>query len=76
MVFHSVRHTAVLRLVMNCVDLTTVGEILGNPTAVRRHVHLVPGHLKKAIRTLDQFPACHNHDTNAGTSAGENAVLR
>ena len=53
------------------LNLTTVGEILGNPRAVKRCVHVTPEHLKGAIRKLDQAPDCHMYATNHEKSVVE-----
>jgi integrase len=53
--FHGLRHTAASHMVMNGVDLRTVGKILGHKTAqiTLRYAHLAPDHLKGAVDRLD-----------------------
>lgn len=52
--FHVLRHTCASWLVMEGVDLFTVGQILGhrNPMVTKRYAHLAPGHLLAAIDRL------------------------
>jgi integrase len=53
--FHSLRHTAASWLVMEGVDLYTVGKILGHktPRMTQRYAHLSPGYLATAVNKLD-----------------------
>ena len=52
--FHGLRHTAASHLLMNGVDLRTVGAILGHksPMMTQRYAHLSPGHLQDAIAKI------------------------
>ena len=63
-----------LRLELSGADGLCVGEILGNPTSVKRYVHLTPDHLKAAIKVLDRKPVCHNPATTDLSMVVENAV--
>ena len=53
--FHSLRHTAASWLVMQGVDLYTVGQILGHktPRMTQRYAHLSPQYLAGAAGKLD-----------------------
>lgn len=53
--FHTLRHTAASLMVMGGVDLYSTGQILGHktPRMTQRYAHLSPGHLAKAVGTLD-----------------------
>jgi hypothetical protein len=53
--FHSLRHTAASWLVMEGVDLYTVGKILGHktPRMTQRYAHLSPGYMAAAVNKLD-----------------------
>jgi len=58
-VFHHLRHTAASWMVMAGVPLLTVAKVLGHADIqmVMRYAHLSPGHLDKAVATLDSTPA-------------------
>jgi len=73
LVFHSLRHTVTSRLVMAGVDLSTVGEMLGNETQLKRYTHLTDEHKRKAIKVLDAAPEGYNQDTVHEKKAAENA---
>ena len=45
------------------VDLSTVGEMLGNETQLKRYTHLTDEHKRKAIKVLDAASVGHNQDT-------------
>ena len=53
--FHSLRHTAASWLVMEGVDLYTVGQLLGHKTArmTQRYAHLSPKYMAGAVGKLD-----------------------
>ena len=53
--FHTLRHTAASWLVMEGVDLYTVGKILGHktPRMTQRYAHLSPGYMAAAVNKLD-----------------------
>ena len=53
--FHSLRHTAASWLVMEGVDLYTVGKILGHktPRMTQRYAHLSLGYMATAVNKLD-----------------------
>jgi integrase len=53
--FHSLRHTAASWLVMQGVDLYTVGQLLGHKTArmTQRYAHLSPKFMAGAVGKLD-----------------------
>ena len=73
LVFHSVRHTIASRLVIDDVDLTAVGRILGNPRAVQRYAHLSEEHKKKAVKALDPAPVGHTYAARGLNVPVENA---
>jgi integrase len=52
---HSLRHTSASWLVMEGVDLYTVGQILGHktPRMTQRYAHLSPGYMAAAVNKLD-----------------------
>jgi integrase len=52
--FHVLRHSCASWLVMNGIDLYTVGKILGHAdfATTQIYAHLSPEHLKKAVDTL------------------------
>jgi site-specific recombinase XerD len=54
-VFHSLRHTYISRLVMAGVDIRTVQELAGHKTIgmTMRYAHLGPEHKKRAVAKLD-----------------------
>ena len=54
-VFHSLRHTYISRLVMAGVDIRTVQELAGHRTITMtmRYTHLAPGQKKRAVARLD-----------------------
>jgi integrase len=54
-VFHSLRHTYISRLVMAGVDIRTVQELAGHRTITMtmRYAHLAPEHKKRAVAKLD-----------------------
>lgn len=54
-VFHSLRHTYISRLVMAGVDIRTVQELAGHRTITMtmRYAHLGPEHKKRAVARLD-----------------------
>lgn len=56
--FHDLRHLAGSMLTMAGVPQRTIMEILGHrdPRMTMRYQHLSPGHLRDAIRRLDQAP--------------------
>ncbi len=60
--FHDLRHTFASWLVMAGVDLRSVQELLGHKRIemTMRYAHLSPGHMRKAIETLDG----HHMDTS------------
>jgi integrase len=53
--FHTLRHTAASWLVMEGVDLYTVGKILGHktPRMTQRYAHLSPGYMAAAVNKLN-----------------------
>ncbi len=58
-VFHSLRHSFASHMVMNGVDLPTVGSLMGHKTAkmTERYSHLSPDHKARAIKVLDSLVA-------------------
>jgi len=54
--FHTLRHTAAAWMVQDGVSLYEVQHVLGHSTPVmtRRYAHLQPGHLPRAVGTLDK----------------------
>jgi integrase len=54
-VFHSLRHTYISRLVMAGVDIRTVQELAGHKTITMtmRYAHLGPEHKQRAVARLD-----------------------
>ncbi|HUI07268.1 MAG TPA: tyrosine-type recombinase/integrase [Verrucomicrobiae bacterium] len=54
-VFHSLRHTYISRLVMAGVDIRTVQELAGHKTIMMtmRYTHLAPSQKRRAVNVLD-----------------------
>jgi integrase len=54
-VFHTLRHTYISRLVMAGVDIRTVQELAGHKTITMtmRYAHLAPEHKRRAVAKLD-----------------------
>jgi len=54
-VFHTLRHTYISRLIMAGVDVRTVQELAGHKsiTMTMRYAHLAPEHKKRAVAKLD-----------------------
>ena len=52
---HTMRHSAITRLIKAGVDIPTVARISGHKTIamVLRYTHLDSGHVDQAIRSLD-----------------------
>jgi integrase len=69
--FHDLRHHAASMLTMAGVPQRSIMEILGHrdPRMTMRHQHLSPGHLRDAIRALDQAPAAAVSDRHEGPVA-------
>jgi len=69
--FHTLRHTAASWLVMEGVDLYTVGKIFGHktPRMTQRYAHLSPDYMAGAVGKLDEImggmvalPPLNHHD--------------
>jgi integrase len=56
-VFHSLRHTYISRLVMAGVDIRTVQELAGHKTITitMRYAHLAPAQKRRAVESLDKL---------------------
>jgi integrase len=54
--FHTLRHTAAAWMVQEGATLFEVQNVLGHstPAMTQRYAHLQPGHLRKAVRSLDK----------------------
>lgn len=61
-VWHSLRHTFVSRLVMAGVDLRSAQELAGHKTfqMTLRYAHLSPIHLRDAVEVLSRFSSTKN----------------
>ena len=67
-VFHSLRHTYISRLVMAGVDIRTVQELAGHRTIIMtmRYAHLGPEHKKRAVAKLDSEVTANLTTVNFG----------
>jgi integrase len=56
-VFHSLRHTYISRLVMEGADIRTVQELAGHKTITMtmRYSHLAPAQKRRAVELLDKL---------------------
>src|SRR5262245_32761984 len=65
--FHDLRHDAASTLTMAGVSQRAVMELLGHrdPRMTVRYQHLAPGHLRDAIRALDQVATAHTTPAQA-----------
>jgi len=71
--FHTLRHTAASRLVMQGVDLYAVGQLLGHktPRMTQRYAHLSPDYMEGAVNKLDGIMGgmfTHSSEASSGPS--------
>jgi integrase len=67
---HDTRHDYASRLAMADVSLRTIAELLGHEdlSMVQRYAHLSPGHLRAAVRRLDDPTPVSGAETLTGVS--------
>ena len=75
--FHDLRHDAASTLTMAGVAQRAVMEILGHrdPRMTMRYQHLSPGHLKDAMRALDQSTARPADQQGNGPTSGLRSLI-
>jgi integrase len=71
-VFHSLRHTYISRLVMAGVDLRTVQELAGHKTIQMtiRYAHLAPEHKRRAVERMEETQLCEKVTAKVTTVPG------